>query len=102
VLLLHSAELPEGFIGSAPHPLSRRVAIDSLLLMIGTSFIGAFVLNFLAVSRPVVQVGGGLAVISMAWEMLVESGRSRCSRSKSGTIIRVRGSNGDMLNQERA
>ena len=40
--------------------------------MIGSYFIGAHVLNFFGVSLPVVQVGGGLVVISMGWGMLME------------------------------
>lgn len=52
--------------------LSRRVALNSLFLMIGSYFIGAHVLNFFGVSLPVVQVGGGLVVISMGWGMLME------------------------------
>jgi multiple antibiotic resistance protein len=52
--------------------LSWRVAFNSLVLMIGSYFIGTHVLNFLGVSLPVVQVGGGLVVISMGWGMLME------------------------------
>jgi multiple antibiotic resistance protein len=39
--------------------------------MIGSYFIGAQVLKFFGVSLPVVQVGGGLVVVSMAWGMLM-------------------------------
>ena len=52
--------------------LSWRVAINSLFLMIGSYFVGAHVLNFFGVSLPVVQVGGGLVVVSMGWSMLLE------------------------------
>lgn len=52
--------------------LSRRVALDSLSLMIGSYFVGAHVLNFFGVSLPVVQLGGGLVVVSMGWGMLIE------------------------------
>jgi multiple antibiotic resistance protein len=52
--------------------LSRRVALDSLFLMIGSYFVGAHVLNFFGVSLPVVQVGGGLVVVSIGWGMLME------------------------------
>lgn len=51
--------------------LSWRVALDSLVLMVGSYFIGAHVLNFFGVSLPVVQVGGGLVVIAMGWGMLM-------------------------------
>jgi multiple antibiotic resistance protein len=52
--------------------LSHRVALDSLFLMIGSYFVGAHVLNFFGVSLPVVQLGGGLVVVSMGWGMLME------------------------------
>jgi multiple antibiotic resistance protein len=50
--------------------LARRVAINSFLLLIGSFTIGSHVLSFFEVSLPVVQVGGGLIVISTAWSML--------------------------------
>jgi multiple antibiotic resistance protein len=52
--------------------LAWRVAINSLLLMVGSYFVGAHVLNFFGVSLPVVQIGGGLVVASMGWGMLLE------------------------------
>ena len=52
--------------------LSWRIAVNSLFLMVGSYFIGAHVLNFFGVSLPVVQVGGGLVVVSMGWGMLLE------------------------------
>ena len=51
--------------------LSWRIAWDSLFLMIGSYFVGGHVLNFFGVSLPVVQVGGGLVVVSMGWGMLM-------------------------------
>jgi multiple antibiotic resistance protein len=50
--------------------LSRRIAIDSFFLMIGSYFIGTHILSFFGISLPVVQVGGGLIVISTGWAML--------------------------------
>jgi len=51
--------------------LSWRVAWNSFFLMMGSYYIGVHVLNFFGVSLPVVQVGGGLVVVSMAWGMLM-------------------------------
>ncbi|HSW40696.1 MAG TPA: MarC family protein [Acidobacteriota bacterium] len=50
--------------------LARRVAINSFSLLIGSYLLGAHVLEFLGISLPVVQVGGGLVVISTGWTML--------------------------------
>jgi multiple antibiotic resistance protein len=56
--------------------LAWQVAVNSLILMVGSYFIGAHVLNFFGVSLPVVQVGGGLIVASMGWSMLLEKEES--------------------------
>jgi len=52
------------------HSLSRRIAINSFFLMAGSYLIGTHILSFFGISLPVVQVGGGLVVISTAWTML--------------------------------
>jgi multiple antibiotic resistance protein len=57
--------------------LSWRVAWNSFLLMVGSYFIGSHILGFFGLSLPVVQVGGGLVVVSMGWALLMkrEDGR---------------------------
>src|SRR5271165_6116967 len=50
--------------------LSRRISINSLLLLVGSFFIGTHILSFFGISIPVVQVGGGLVVMSAGWKML--------------------------------
>jgi multiple antibiotic resistance protein len=50
--------------------LSRRIAVNSFILLIGSYAIGSHVLSFFGISLPVVQVGGGLIVISAGWAML--------------------------------
>jgi multiple antibiotic resistance protein len=52
------------------HSLSRRIAINSFFLMVGSYLTGTHILTFFGISLPVVQVGGGLVVISTAWTML--------------------------------
>jgi len=52
--------------------LAWRVALNSLVLMVGSYFVGSHVLNFFGVSLPVVQVGGGLVVASIGWGILLE------------------------------
>ena len=63
-----TAQYPREVRGS----LAWRVALNSLLLMLGSYFIGAQVLNFFGVSLPVVQVGGGLVIVAMGWSALVQ------------------------------
>jgi multiple antibiotic resistance protein len=50
--------------------LSRKIAVNSFLLLVGSYFIGTHVLAFFGISIPVVQVGGGLVVVSTGWMML--------------------------------
>ena len=50
--------------------LSRRIAMNSILLIVGSYFIGTHILAFFGISLPVVQVGGGLVLVSAGWAML--------------------------------
>jgi len=50
--------------------LARRVALNSFLLLIASLLVGTHILSFFGISLPVVQVGGGLVVISTGWTML--------------------------------
>src|SRR5580658_4664227 len=50
--------------------LARRIMINSFILLIASYTIGSHVLSFFGISIPVVQVGGGLVVISTGWTML--------------------------------
>jgi len=50
--------------------LSWRIAINGFVLLIASYLIGTRILAFFGISLPVVQVGGGLVVISAAWTML--------------------------------
>jgi multiple antibiotic resistance protein len=53
--------------------LARRVAINSFILLIVSVVVGTHILSFFGISLPVVQVGGGLVVISTGWAMLTGS-----------------------------
>jgi multiple antibiotic resistance protein len=50
--------------------LSWRIAMNCFFLLIGSYFIGTYVLAFFEISLPVVQVGGGLIVIATGWTLL--------------------------------
>ena len=65
--------MTQGYSTQTRRLLAWRVAMNSLVLMVGSYFVGAHVLNFFGVSLPVVQVGGGLVVASMGWRMLLEN-----------------------------
>ncbi len=50
--------------------LAFRVAFNSLLLLLGSMFMGSHVLEFFGISLPVVRVGGGLIVTAFGWKLL--------------------------------
>lgn len=53
--------------------LARMVALNGLILILTSIFIGTYILAFFGISLPVVQVGGGLIVISTGWSLLRQS-----------------------------
>lgn len=59
------------------HSLSRRIAMNCFFLLVGSYLIGTHILSFFGISLPVVQVGGGLIVISTGWSMLQRGDEER-------------------------
>jgi len=74
--------LTSGYPTSARTALAWRVAWDSFFLLAASFLIGTHVLAFFGISLPVVQVGGGLIVISTGWTMLQQ--KPDDSRKDSG------------------
>jgi multiple antibiotic resistance protein len=62
--------LTQNYTHSERRALSSRVAVNGFFLLIGSYFIGSLILEFFGISIPVVQVAGGLVVISNGWTML--------------------------------
>jgi multiple antibiotic resistance protein len=62
--------LTREYAPEARKALSWRIAVNSFFLLVGTYFIGTYVLAFFGLSVPVVQVGGGLIVIAAGWTLL--------------------------------
>jgi multiple antibiotic resistance protein len=50
--------------------LARMIALNGLILILASIFIGTHILAFFGISLPVVQVGGGLVVVSTGWTLL--------------------------------
>jgi multiple antibiotic resistance protein len=74
--------------------LARRITISSFVLLIASYAIGSHVLSFFGISIPVVQVGGGLIVISTGWAMLNQK-----DGSDRGTVSKQTVTCADALNQ---
>lgn len=50
--------------------LSRKVALNSFVLLIGSLFVGSYVLEFFGLSLAAVRIGGGLVITAFGWRML--------------------------------
>ena len=62
--------LTRGLSGLGRVTLARMIALNGLILILASIFIGTHILTFFGISLPVVQVGGGLVVISTGWTLL--------------------------------
>lgn len=62
--------LTREYSGPARRQLAQRIAMNSFILLIASFLTGTHVLAFFGISLPVVQVGGGLIVISTGWALL--------------------------------
>jgi multiple antibiotic resistance protein len=62
--------LTRGLSGRGRQVLARTIALNGLILILTSIFIGTHILTFFGISLPVVQVGGGLVVISTGWTLL--------------------------------
>jgi multiple antibiotic resistance protein len=62
--------LTDGLSARARTALARMIALNGLTLILVSVFIGTHILAFFGISLPVVQVGGGLVVISTGWTLL--------------------------------
>src|SRR5580765_184546 len=50
--------------------MAKSVAINSFLLLLASTLVGAYVLDFFGLSIPAVQVTGGIVLFAMGWQML--------------------------------
>jgi multiple antibiotic resistance protein len=62
--------LTREYAPEARKELSRRIAVNSFFLLVGSYFVGTYILAFFGISLPVVQLGGGLLVIATGWTLL--------------------------------
>ena len=62
--------LTRGLSSGGRTALARMIALNGLVLIVVSIFIGTHILAFFGISLPVVQVGGGLVVISTGWSLL--------------------------------
>jgi multiple antibiotic resistance protein len=78
--------LTPGYSSEARTILSWKIALNSFWLLTGSMLIGSHILSFFGISIPVVQVGGGLVVMSTGWTLLQqredEQSRTQVAKKK--------------------
>ena len=50
--------------------MARRIATDSLILLVSAMLVGSYVLQFFGLSLAVVKIAGGLLVLTSGWQLL--------------------------------
>src|SRR5271157_2985375 len=64
------AEMTEGYDVSIRRTVAMRVAVNGVVLLVASLFIGSYILQFFGVSLAAVQMGGGLVVTVAGWRIL--------------------------------
>src|SRR5258705_1353702 len=72
--------LTRGLSAEGRTVLARMIALNGLALILISIFIGTHILGFFGISLPVVQVGGGLVVVSTGWALLRHSDEEEATK----------------------
>ena len=83
--------LTAGCSNAERNGLARRVSFNSVLLLMGSMFIGSHLLVFFGITLPVVRVAGGMVLIAFAWKLLhtgadLEDQRAARAEGQSTTV----------------
>jgi multiple antibiotic resistance protein len=68
------AGMTEGYDVSIRRTVAMRVAVNGVVLLVASLFIGSYILQFFGVSLAAVQLGGGLVVTVAGWRILNRQG----------------------------
>src|ERR1700678_3038953 len=92
-----SAVIFLGLVGDEPvavyRQLARKIAIATVVFLVGIDFLGWLLLSFCGISLPVVQLTGGIVIAATAWSLLFENDANENARKKNAEI--GNGSEGD-------
>lgn len=73
--LIINGMLP-GLEGTTRRAASKRIALNCLLIAIGSLVAGHLVLLLFSLAVPVIQLGGGIIICKTAWDLLSDSSDS--------------------------
>ncbi|MGA3056308.1 MAG: MarC family protein [Candidatus Korobacteraceae bacterium] len=71
------AEMTRGYDTSVRRIVAMRVAVNGVVLLVASLFIGSYILQFFDISLAAVQMGGGLVVTVAGWQILNRPGEQR-------------------------
>src|SRR5208282_6305997 len=54
--------------------LALKVTINSFFLLLGSTLVGSYVLEFFGITLPIVRIAGGLVVAATGWNLLQAEG----------------------------
>jgi multiple antibiotic resistance protein len=61
--------------------LAKRIAFNCFFLLMGSVFVGSYVLDFFGISLPIVRVAGGIVVGMAGWRLLNDQGQDKLRTS---------------------
>jgi multiple antibiotic resistance protein len=64
------ASMTFGYTLAIRRTMAMRVAVNGMVLLIASLFVGSYVLDFFGISLAAVQLGGGLVVMISGWRIL--------------------------------
>ena len=68
------AEMTQGYSSSIRRTVAMRVAVNGVVLLVASLFVGSYILEFFGISLAAVQFGGGLVVTVAGWRILNQQG----------------------------
>jgi multiple antibiotic resistance protein len=77
------AEITLGYDTSIRRTVAMRVAVNGVVLLVASLFIGSYILQFFGISLAAVQVGGGLVVTVAGWQILNRPGEPNGGQLKA-------------------
>jgi multiple antibiotic resistance protein len=85
------AAMTDGYDDGVRQTVAMRVAVNGIVLLMASLFVGSYVLDFFGVSMGAVQLGGGLVVMISGWRILNQqsnlSERQVPASASSDTIL---------------
>ncbi len=77
------AEMTMPYDEAMRHRVALRVAINGIVLLVASLFVGSYILNFFGVSLGAVQLGGGIIVTISGWRILNRRGDESARRDEA-------------------